>query len=139
MANRTATAVWQGDLKTGKGTMHFADYDGRFSFSSRFEEGAGTNPEELLGAAHAGCYSMAFGNELSKAGYNPENIATTAHIALRQVEGHAKIVSSHLVVKANVPGISEDEFQKIALAAKEGCPVSQALAGLEISLDAELA
>ena len=139
MADRKATAVWEGDLRSGKGNMRFADYDGQFSFSSRFEEGTGTNPEELLGAAHAGCFSMAFGNELGKAGYTPEKIETTAHVALRQVDGRAKIVKSHLVTKAIVPGITEEHFQEIAEAAKNGCPVSAALAGIEITLDAELA
>ena len=138
MADRKATAIWQGDLKNGKGGMHFADYTGQFSFSSRFEEGTGTNPEELLGAAHAGCFSMAFSNALSKAGFVPEKVETTAKIALRNVDGGMKIVSSHLICKAQVPGISNEEFQQIAAGAKSGCPVSVALAGLEISLDAEL-
>ncbi len=138
MADRKATAIWQGDLKSGKGEMHFADYRGQFSFSSRFEEGTGTNPEELLGAAHAGCFSMAFSSALSKAGFIPEKVETTAKIALRNVDGGMKIVSSHLVCKARVPGISNEEFQQIAAGAKSGCPVSVALAGLEISLDAEL-
>jgi len=118
--------------------MHFADYTGQFSFSSRFEEGTGTNPEELLGAAHAGCFAMAISNALSKAGFVPEKVETTAKIALRNVDGRSKIVSSHLECKAQVPGISNEEFQQIAAAAKSGCPVSVALAGLEISLDAEL-
>ncbi len=138
MADRKATAIWQGDLKSGKGEMHFADYTGQFSFSSRFEEGTGTNPEELLGAAHAGCFSMAFSNALSKAGFVPDKVETTAKIALRNVDGGMKIVSSHLVCKAQVPGISNEEFQEIAAGAKSGCPVSVAMAGLEISLDAEL-
>jgi len=139
MADRKATAIWEGDLRTGKGSMRFADYDGQFSYSSRFEEGTGTNPEELLGAAHAGCFSMAFGNELAKAGYTPRKIETTAHIALRQVDGHARIVKSHLVTKAIVPGISQEDFKEIANAAMKGCPVSAALTGIEITLDAELA
>jgi osmotically inducible protein OsmC len=138
MADRKATAIWQGDIKNGKGEMNFADYHGQFSFSSRFEEGTGTNPEELLAAAHAGCFSMAFSSALGKAGFVPDKIETTAHIALRQVDGKSKIVSSHLVCKAVVPGILNEEFQKIAEGAKAGCPVSTALAGLEISLDAEL-
>lgn len=138
MANRKATAIWKGNLKTGEGTMHFANYDGPFSFTSRFEEGAGTNPEELLGAAHAGCFAMATSSGLEKAGYTAEKIETTANISLRQVDGKAKIVSSHLVCKAVVPGISEEEFQAIVAASKEGCPVSMALAGLEITHEAEL-
>ena len=138
MADRKATAVWQGDTKTGKGTVHFADYDGQFSYSSRFEEGTGTNPEELLGAAHAGCYAMSVSSGLVRAGYTAEKIEVTAHIALRRIEGKTRIVSSHLVCKAVVPGISDDEFQEIAKAGKEGCPVSVALAGLEITFEAEL-
>ena len=138
MANRKATAIWKGNLKTGGGTMHFANYDGPFSFTSRFEEGAGTNPEELLGAAHAGCFAMSISSGLEKAGYTAEKIETTANISLRQVDGKAKIVSSHLVCKAIVPGISEEEFQAIVAASKEGCPVSMALAGLEITHEAEL-
>ena len=118
--------------------MRFADYEGQFSYSSRFEEGVGTNPEELLGGAHAGCYAMSISSGLERAGYKADKIEVTAHIALRHIEGKSRIVSSHLVCKASVPGISEEEFQAIAKASKEGCPVSVALAGLEITHEAEL-
>ena len=138
MADRKATAIWRGDKKNGKGVMRFADYEGQFSYSSRFEEGTGTNPEELLGAAHAGCYAMSISSGLEQAGYTAEKIEVTAHIALRHIEGKSRIVSSHLVCKAIVPGISDKEFQAIAKASKEGCPVSVALAGLEITFEAEL-
>lgn len=138
MADRKANAIWEGTLKGGKGNMHFAGYDGPFTFASRFEEGKGTNPEELLGAAHAGCYSMALSAGLTEAGFPPEKIETTAHVALRNVDGKATITQSHLVCKAQVTGISGDKFQEIAQATKLGCPVSRALAGVEISLEAEL-
>ncbi|MEL7627092.1 MAG: OsmC family peroxiredoxin [Anaerolineaceae bacterium] len=138
MADRTATAVWEGDLKNGKGTMHFADYVGQYSWSSRFEEGEGTNPEELLAGAHAGCYAMSVSSGLTKAGFLPKRIETTARIALRRIEGKSRIVSSHLVIKADVPGISDEEFQAIAQASSDGCPVSAALAGIEITHEAKL-
>jgi osmotically inducible protein OsmC len=138
MADRKATAIWQGDKTHGKGVMRFADYEGQFSYSSRFEEGTGTNPEELLGAAHAGCYAMSVSSGLERAGYTAEKIEATAHIALRHIEGKSRIVRSHLVLKAVIPGISDEEFQSIAKASKEGCPVSVALAGLEITYEAKL-
>ena len=138
MADRKASAIWEGTLKGGKGVMHFAGYDGPFTFVSRFEEGKGTNPEELLGAAHAGCFSMAFSAGLTEAGFPPEKIETTAHVALRNVDGKATITRSHLVSKAKVPGITGEKFLEIAEATKLGCPVSRALGGLEISLEVEL-
>jgi len=95
MADRKASAIWEGTLKAGKGIMHFDGYDGPFTFASRFEEGKGTNPEELLGAAHAGCYSMALSAGLTEAGFPPERIETTAHVALRNVDGKATITRSH--------------------------------------------
>ncbi len=138
MADRKANATWEGTLKAGKGNMHFAGYDGPFTFASRFEEGKGTNPEELIGAAHAGCYSMALSAGLTEAGFPPEKIETTAHLALRNVDGKATITRSHLVSKAKVPGISQEKFLEIAEATKLGCPVSRALGGVEISLEVEL-
>jgi osmotically inducible protein OsmC len=138
MADRKASAIWEGTLKAGKGNMHFDGYDGPFTFASRFEEGKGTNPEELLGAAHAGCFSMALSAGLTEAGFPPEKIETIAHIALRNVDGKATIIRSHLVSKAKVPGITNEKFLEIAEATKLGCPVSRALGGVEISLEAEL-
>lgn len=138
MADRQANAIWEGTLKEGKGSMKFAGFEGPFTFASRFEEGKGTNPEELLGAAHAGCYSMALSAGLTGAGYPPEKIETTAHVALRIVDGKSTITQSRLVCKANVPGISHDQFMEIAEATKLGCPVSRALQGVEILLEAEL-
>ncbi len=140
MAVRTAEAEWQGDLTKGKGTMEFGSgaFKGNYSFASRFEEGPGTNPEELIGAAHAGCFSMAFANELANAGFTPKRVHTVARVHLNKVEGGFKITRSELRCEAEVPGIDEATFQKIGEGAKKGCPVSQALAGTEITLDAKL-
>jgi osmotically inducible protein OsmC len=114
-------------------------WEGPFTFASRFEDGDETNPEELIGAAHAGCFSMAFANELDGAGFAPESVETEATVTLDQVDGDFTITKIHLVTEASVPDIDEDEFQEIAAAAKEGCPVSKVLAGAEITLDATLA
>ena len=141
MAERKADARWTGDLKGGEGTMRFGSgaYEGDYSFKSRFEEGKGTNPEELIAAAHAGCISMALADELSEAGHTVESVETTAKVALREKEGEPAITEIELTTRAAVPGIEEAEFQETAEAAKKGCPVSKALAGAEISLNAELA
>jgi len=141
MPKRKANAVWEGSLTEGSGTMRMASgaYEGPYSFQSRFEEGDGTNPEELIAAAHAGCFSMALSLELGKAGHDPESVETEATIHLdKQEEGFA-IKRIELSTRARVPGISEDEFQQVAEGAKKGCPVSQALAAVEsIELDAQL-
>ncbi len=135
-----AKAFWQGNLKDGNGRMQFVNSDTEFpfSFKSRFEDGVGANPEMLIGSAHAGCFSMAFANILDGEGYAPKEVNTVAHIKLDQVDGGFKITESHLEVEADVPGIDEDLFQKLAIKAKEGCPVSQALGAIKISLDARL-
>jgi len=140
MAVRNADAVWQGSLKDGKGTMKFGSgaFEGAFSFASRFEEGTGTNPEELIGAAHAGCFSMALSSGLGKAGYTPTRIATHAEVTLGKVNDQSRITLIHLTTEAKVPGIGAEEFQKIAEATKEGCPVSAALTGVTIKLTAKL-
>lgn len=138
MPIRHAEARWEGKLADGKGTMKFGTFEGNYSFASRFEEGEGTNPEELIGAAHAGCYSMAFSLLLEGAGYIPDHIHTQAHVRLDKVDGGFKITSVHLETEARVPEIDEDTFQQQAEAAKKGCPVSQALTGAEISLTAKL-
>ena len=140
MPARTARAVWQGDLKTGKGSMRLGSgaWEGAFSFASRFEEGTGTNPEELAGAAHAGCFSMAFSNELSKAGHVPTRVATTAKVHLEKTEGGFGITRIDLACEAQVPGIDNTKFQEIAAAAKKGCPISKLFAGATINLDAKL-
>lgn len=120
-------------MKLGSGA-----YEGPFSFPSRFEEGDGTNPEELIAAAHAGCYSMAFSATLGKSGFTPDSVSTTATVHLNQVEGGFGITKIDLVMEASIPDIDEAKFQEIAEAAKVGCPVSKALAGPEITLQATL-
>jgi osmotically inducible protein OsmC len=141
MPARTATARWEGSLQDGKGTMRFGSgaFEGQYSFSSRFEEGTGTNPEELIGAAHAGCFSMALSAGLGGAGFTPNSIDTTANVHLERVEGEFRISRIELQTVADIPGIDEATFAERAEAAKAGCPVSQALAGVDIQLDARLA
>ncbi len=137
MTTRTSSAEWKGTLKEGAGTMKLASgaYEGPFTFASRFESGPGTNPEELIGAAHAGCFSMFLSALLSKEGFTPTRIATTATVHL--TEGPT-ISLIELDCQAEVPGLSEETFQEKAAAAKAGCPVSKVLAGAEIRLTAKL-
>jgi lipoyl-dependent peroxiredoxin len=141
MPTRKAEAVWKGDLQDGEGTMRFGSgaFEGAYSFTSRFEEGTGTNPEELIGAAHAGCFSMALSNGLSQAGHVPNSVETEARVKLEPVEGGFGITGIELSTVAEVPGIDEEEFRRQAEAAKEGCPVSQALSAVQITLEAWLA
>jgi osmotically inducible protein OsmC len=140
MAKRTASAVWEGTLKDGKGRVKLGSgaFEGQYSFASRFEEGTGTNPEELIGAAHAGCFSMALAASLSRAGFNPTRISTTASVSLGKVGEGFKITSIELNTEAEVPGLEESAFLEQAETAKKNCPVSQALTGTEISLKAKL-
>lgn len=140
MAKRTASAVWEGTLKDGKGRVKLGSgaFEGNYSFSSRFEEGVGTNPEELIGAAHAGCFSMALAAGLTKAGLNPTRISTTADVSLEKVGEGFKITTIELTTESEVPGIDEKTFLEHAESAKKNCPVSQALAGAEIKLNATL-
>ena len=140
MPVRTAEAEWKGNLSRGSGRMKLGSgaFEGSYSFPSRFEEGPGSNPEELIGAAHAGCFSMALSHILSEAGHIPDVVHTTAKVHIDKVEDGFKITSIELQTKGKVPGIDEETFQEKAEAAKEGCPVSQALAGTEITLEAEL-
>lgn len=141
MPKRRANARWDGSLKNGNGTMRMASgaYEGPYSFESRFEEGEGTNPEELIAAAHAGCYSMALSGDLGQAGHEVESVETNATVQIDQIEGGFEISRIDLATTARVPGIAEDEFQQIAEAAKKGCPVSKALGGVgSIELKAEL-
>src|SRR5947207_12607766 len=141
MPARTANARWEGGLKDGKGNMRLGGgaFEGQYSFSSRFEEGTGTNPEELIAAAHAGCFSMALSAGLEKAGHNPNSVETVATVHLSPADGGFKISRIDLVCSADVPGIEADAFQQAAQGAKEGCPVSKALAAVEITLEASLA
>lgn len=114
-------------------------YEGAYSFSSRFEEGAGTNPEELIAAAHAGCYSMALSGDLGRAGYTPDEVHTTAQVHITRGDSGFRITRIHLIAEARVPGIDEATFQEQAQKAKKGCPVSQALGAVEeITLEATL-
>ena len=140
MPKRKATAVWSGDLKQGSGTMRFGSgaFEGPYSFASRFEEGEGTNPEELIGAAHAGCFSMALAGGIAKKGYSPKQIRTNATVSLEKTEQGFEITEINLDTEAEIPDISENEFLKEAEAAKANCPVSRALAGIEIKLRATL-
>lgn len=140
MPVREAKAVWNGTLKEGKGTMRLASgaYEGPYSFSSRFEEGKGTNPEELIGAAHAGCFSMALSGGLGKAGFTPRQIETSAKVHLGKVGEGFSITRIELTTRGDVPGIDEATFRKHAEDAKKGCPVSRALTGVEIVVDAKL-
>ncbi len=140
MPVRKAEAVWEGDLLKGKGKMKLGSgaFDGPYSFSSRFENGLGTNPEELIGAAHAGCFSMALSFILGNAGFSPERIHTSAKVHIDKVGEGFKITSIELETEARIPGIDDKKFQEQAEAAKKGCPVSQALAGTEITLKAKL-
>jgi osmotically inducible protein OsmC len=140
MPIRRAEAVWEGNLMKGKGTMKFGGgaFEGPYSFASRFESGAGTNPEELIGAAHAGCFSMAFSLFLEKAGFSPERIHTDAKVHIDKVGEGFKITTIELETEAKVPGIDDKKFQELAEATKKGCPVSVALAGTEIRLKAKL-
>lgn len=141
MAIRTARAQWDGSLQQGKGTMALGSgaFQGNYSFASRFEEGTGTNPEELIGAAHAGCFSMALAAALGRNGFNPQTVKTEARVQLLKGEAGFSITRIELDTEARVPGIDDAKFQGIAEEAKKTCPVSKALAGTEITLKARLA
>jgi lipoyl-dependent peroxiredoxin len=142
MAARTANALWEGSLQEGRGTMSLGSgaFEGNYSFKSRFEEGDnGTNPEELIAAAHAGCFSMALSLVLGQGGNDPESIKTEARVSLRNVDGAPTITKVSLTTRARVPGLDDEAFQKAATAAKESCVVSRALGSIdEITLDAAL-
>jgi osmotically inducible protein OsmC len=140
MAKRTASAVWEGTLKDGKGRVKLGSgaFEGQYSFASRFEEGTGTNPEELIGAAHAGCFSMALAAGLTRAGFNPTRISTNATVSLEKVGEAFKITTIVLTTEAQIPNIEEAAFLEQAETAKKNCPVSQALAGTDIKLNAKL-
>ncbi|HET9197109.1 MAG TPA: OsmC family protein [Solirubrobacterales bacterium] len=142
MATRNGSAEWRGDLKGGSGTVKVGDgvFEGNYSFGSRFEEGAGTNPEELIGAAHAGCFAMALSLVLTEADHPPESLKAEARVHLRIVDNLPTIAKIDLSVEGSVPGLDEPTFRSYAEKAKDGCVVSRALAGVpEITLDARLA
>ena len=141
MAQRTGSAKWDGSLKEGGGTVVVGDgvWEGPYSFSSRFEEGDGTNPEELIAAAHAGCYTMFLAGVLDQAGHTADSLATKAGVHLRTTDDGPEIWRIELAVTGRVPGVDQDEFAEHAATAKAGCPVSKALAGVgEITVDAQL-
>jgi osmotically inducible protein OsmC len=140
MAIRTSEAEWQGDLKTGKGDIKLGSgaYEGAYSYQSRFEDGKGTNPEELIAAAHAGCFSMAFAAALAGAGHKATKIHTSAKVHFGPVPGGFAITRIELATEGEVPGIDAATFEKTAAGAKENCPVSKALKAVEISLTARL-
>ena len=140
MPTRNAEARWEGSLQDGKGSLRTAtgSVDLPYSFQSRFEEGSGTNPEELIAAAHAGCFSMALANGLSKAGHVPESVETTAKVHLEKGDDGFSIPRIDLVTTAKVSGLDDAEFQEIAQATSKACPVSKVLTGAEIVLDATL-
>jgi osmotically inducible protein OsmC len=138
--DRSASAVWNGSLKEGKGTI--SSQSGalkslRYSFAARFADGVGTNPEELIAAAHAGCFSMALSAELGNAGFTPDSIETTAVVTL-DLHDKPTVTKIHLTTTAKIPGIDKAKFDEIAAGAKAGCPISRLLAAAEISLDATL-
>ncbi len=141
MPVRKAEAVWEGDLIKGKGRVKLGrgGYEGAYSFASRFEDGAGTNPEELLGAAHAGCFSMALSLFLGKAGFHPERIQTSASVHIDKVGDGFRITKVELETEVKISGIDAGTFQEQAEAAKRQCPVSLALGGTEITLKARMA
>lgn len=141
MVNNSSSAVWTGGLKGGEGritTGHELLKDAPFSFRSRFEDGNGTNPEELIAAAHCGCFSMALSGALEKAGYGPVDVRTTAEVTLEFVEGAPTLTKSTLTTVVNCPGIENEEFQTVAAGAKANCPISRAL-NMQIELNASLA
>ena len=140
MPVRKSHAVWNGNLVDGNGKVVVGNgsYEGAYSFSSRFEEGEGTNPEELIGAAHAGCYSMELAHELHQAKFSPQRIETQANVHLIKSEKGFDISEIELITKAKVSGISEKDFKDIAKSAKKNCPVSRALTGVKINLQATL-
>ncbi len=137
---RKASAVWHGGLKDGKGAISTESgvlKQTQYSFSTRFENGIGTNPEELIAAAHAGCFSMAFSAELGRAGITPESIFTTATVTLDKTDAGFTVTESHLDMTAKVPGIDEEKFTAIANGAKAGCPISRLL-NAKVTMDAKL-
>ena len=138
MPIRKAEATWEGDLQKGKGDFRFTGYEGKFSFNTRMGETPGTNPEELLGAAHASCFSMALAFGLSQAGHVPKKVATKADVHFDKVEGGFAITKIVLHCQASVAGIDKATFDKIATETKKACPVSKALASVPIELEATL-
>jgi lipoyl-dependent peroxiredoxin len=140
MPTRSSTAEWNGNLARGSGTMALGSgaFGGSYSFASRFEDGTGTNPEELIAAAHAGCFSMALALLLSQADHVPDSVKTTARVTIETVDDAPTITRSELSTEGKVEGLDEQEFRKFADEAKSGCAVSRALGAIEVSLEAKL-
>jgi osmotically inducible protein OsmC len=138
--DRKAEARWNGDLKAGNGTVKLESgaFEGQYNFTSRFESGKGTNPEELLGAAHAACFSMALSAGLGKAGHSPKSVHTVATVHLEMVDGGRSITGIDLVTRGEVPGLSQADFAKFAEDTKKGCIVSRALSAVPMTVDAKL-
>ena len=141
MPIRKASAVWEGTLREGQGSMKMGSgaWEGKYSFGSRFDQDPGTNPEELVGAAHAGCFSMALSGALGRAGYSPRRISTSARVHLEKLDVGFRITRIELNCEAEIPEIDDATFQEQAEGAKRNCPVSNALTGVEIQLNAHLA
>jgi osmotically inducible protein OsmC len=140
MKVRKAQAAWEGTLREGQGTVSFGEgaFEGPYSWAGRFEEGPGTNPEELLGAAQAACFTMALSSELTRAGHTPERIETTANVHFEKLEGGWTVTRIELETEARVPGVVEQAFQELAEKAKTTCPISRALGPVELVLKASL-
>ena len=139
--DRSASAVWRGGLKDGKGiisTQSGVLRDAQYSFSTRFENGIGTNPEELIAASHAGCFTMALSAHLDSVGNKPDELNTTAVVTMEKTEDGPTVTKIHLTTRARVPNIERDKFDELAKKAKEGCPISRLLKAAEITLDAQL-
>jgi len=138
MSVRTAKSQWNGTLKDGKGTMNFSNYSGPYTFKSRFEEGSGTNPEELVGAAHSGCYSMFLAALIGGEGLDPESVETTATVHLGKDDLGPVITTIELDCQVKCEGLSQEKFQELSAAAKSGCPISRLVAAADIQLNAVL-
>ncbi len=138
MSVRTAKSQWNGTLKDGTGTMNFSNYSGPFTFKSRFEEGSGTNPEELVGAAHSGCYSMFLAALISGEGLNPESVETTAKVHLGKDDIGPLVTTIELDCTVKCEGLSQEKFQELSVAAKQKCPISRLVAAADVKLNAVL-
>jgi lipoyl-dependent peroxiredoxin len=140
MAQQKGEATWEGSLKEGKGSIKLfkAGFEGPYTWASRFENGDGTNPEELLGASHASCFAMSMSSNLGKAGFTPSHIHTSALVTIERVEGQNRIIQIQLETEASVPDISEEKFQEIASFVKQNCPISVALSNVPITSTARL-
>lgn len=138
MPTSTGKGRWEGSLREGKGKVSFGSFEAPYTFGTRFGSDPGTNPEQLLGAAHAACFSMALSGGLTKAGHVPDHVETVAHVTVENDGSGFSITKSHLVCEAKVPGMDDAAFQEVANEAKAGCPVSRSLKGLDITLEATL-